>query len=77
MTKILIALTALVIATPAMAQYGYQQQPQLQYNPFNQQWHYEQPGSTLQYNPMNQQWGYAQPGSQPQFNPFTGQWERR
>jgi len=36
--------------------YGYGQQqrrePQLQYNPFENEWTYERPGSELEYNPF-------------------------
>ncbi|KKL13985.1 hypothetical protein LCGC14_2520300 [marine sediment metagenome] len=52
------------------------QEPQLQYNPFEQEWSYERQGETLQYNPFEDEWNYARPDSQLRYNPFEDRWER-
>jgi len=61
--------------------YGYgqreRQQPQLQYNPHENEWTYERPGNTPQHNPFENKWEQAPPDSQLQYNPFESRWEQK
>jgi len=72
-----ISLAPLFSVAAQQHPYGQQQQePQLQYNPFESEWSYERPGETLQYNPFESEWSYERPDSELRYNPFENRWEQ-
>lgn len=51
------------------------QEPQLQYNPHQNEWSWQRPDSRLDYNPYENRWRWRQPGERLRYNPYQQRWE--
>lgn len=72
---ILLVVPSLVMAYESRYEYGYQEQEQLKYNPYDGKYSYEAEENKIKYNPYENKFTYEKPDSQLRYNPYEMKFE--